>query len=74
MSAPRIRGERFVIDADGNRVAVVLPIAVYEELLERVEQQDDLDALAEGEGDADERVDASTFFDELERERGWRSA
>ena len=38
---------RFVCDETGNKVAVVLPIAVYEELVEQLEQQDDLKAIEE---------------------------
>ena len=38
---------RFVLDETGNRVAVVLPIDVYEELVEQLEQQDDLRAIEE---------------------------
>ena len=36
---------RFVLDETGTKVAVVLPIDVYEELVEQLEQQDDLKAI-----------------------------
>ena len=38
---------RFVLDETGNKVAVVLPIDVYEELVEQLKQQDDLKAIDE---------------------------
>ena len=36
---------RFVCDETGNKVAVVLPIDLYEELVELLEQRDDLRAI-----------------------------
>ena len=36
---------RFVCDETGNKVAVVLPINLYEELGELLEQRDDLKAI-----------------------------
>ena len=45
----------FVLDETGTKVAVVLPIDVYEELVEQVEQQDDLKAIEEAMTDS-ERV------------------
>ena len=44
---------RFVLDEAGNKVAVVLPIDVYEELIERLEQQDDLKAIEEAMTDSE---------------------
>ena len=37
--------ERYIVDEDGTRTAVVLPIADYQELLERLEDLADLRAL-----------------------------
>ena len=36
---------RFVCDETGNKVTVVLPIDLYEELVELLEQRDDLRAI-----------------------------
>ena len=36
---------RFVCDKTGNKLAVVLPIDLYEELVELLEQHDDLKAI-----------------------------
>lgn len=44
---------RFVLDETGNKVAVVLPIDVYEELVEQLEQQDDLKAIEEAMQDSE---------------------
>ena len=44
---------RFVLDETGNKVAVVLPIDLYEELVEQVEQQDDLKAIEEAMRDSE---------------------
>ncbi len=44
---------RFVLDETGNKVAVVLPIDVYEELVEQLEQQDDLKAIDEAMKDSE---------------------
>ena len=44
---------RFVLDETGNKVAVVLPIDLYEELIEQVEQQDDLKAIEEAMRDSE---------------------
>ena len=41
----RLTEPRFVVDETGTKVAVVLPIDVYEELVEQLEQQDDLKAI-----------------------------
>ena len=44
---------RFVCDETGNKVAVVLPIDLYEELVELLEQHDDLKAIEEAMQDAE---------------------
>ena len=44
---------RFVLDEAGNKVAVVLPIDIYEELVEQLEQQDDLKAIEEATKDSE---------------------
>jgi hypothetical protein len=45
------RAHEFVVDGKGKRVAIVLPIEEYEELIEAVEQH--YDALAVAEADAE---------------------
>ena len=44
---------RFVCDETGNKVAVVLPIDLYEELVELLEQRDDLKAIEKAMRDTD---------------------
>lgn len=43
----------FVLDETGTKVAVVLPIDVYEQLVEQLEQQDDLKAIEEAMTDSE---------------------
>jgi hypothetical protein len=43
----------FVLDETGTKVAVVLPIDVYEELVEQLEQQGDLKAIEEAMTDSE---------------------
>ena len=49
----RLTEPRFVRDETGTKVAVVLPIDVYEELVEQLEQQDDLKAIEEAMKDSE---------------------
>ena len=44
---------QFVCDETGNKVAVVLPIDLYEELVELLEQHDDLKAIEEAMQDSE---------------------
>lgn len=46
---PRARkpGLRYIVDAKGKKTEVVLPIEVYEELLERLEDAEDIQAIEE---------------------------
>ena len=37
--------EQYITDADGNRIAVIVPLAVYERLLDAYEDQADLAAV-----------------------------
>ena len=49
----RLTTPQFVCDESGNKVAVVLPIDVYDELVEQIEQQDDLKAIEQAMKDAE---------------------
>ena len=44
------RPRQFVVDGKGKRVAVLLPIEEYKELIEAMEQRDDIRAVEEAEG------------------------
>ena len=55
---------RFVCDETGNKVAVVLPIDLYEELVELLEQHDDLKAI-EAAMQATERIPWEQVKNEL---------
>ena len=50
------RSRQFVVDAKGKRVAVLLPIEEYEELIEALEQRDDIRALKEADAEGGEAI------------------
>lgn len=50
------RSPEFVVDGRGKRVAVLLPIEEYEELIEALEQRDDIRAIEEAEAEGGEPI------------------
>jgi len=50
------RSREFVVDGRGKRVAVLLPIEEYEELIEALEQRDDIRAIEEAEAEGGEAI------------------
>jgi hypothetical protein len=74
MAAPELPREQYIVDAEGRRIAVIIDIDVYEEMLEELEQLEDLRALEAARAVPGEDQDADEFFEELDRERGWRTA
>lgn len=48
------RAHEFLVDGKGKRVAIVLPIEEYEELIESIEQRFDAIALAEADAEGGE--------------------
>jgi PHD/YefM family antitoxin component YafN of YafNO toxin-antitoxin module len=52
----RRRSRQFIVDEQGRRTAVLLPIEEYEELVEALEQRDDIRALREADSDGGEPV------------------
>lgn len=73
MTAPTNSRNQYVVDAQGRRVAVVLDIATYEAMIERLEALDDLLAVDEADSDREPARSAEDVFREIERERGWRT-
>ena len=61
--------EQFIVDADGNRVAVVLAIADYERLLDELEELDDSRAYVAAKSDASDFLPLEEALAEVERER-----
>jgi hypothetical protein len=47
MDEPATLSEQYVTDADGKRIAVIVPIEVYERLLDAYEDMEDLAAIRE---------------------------
>ncbi len=41
------KGVHYIVNAKGEKIEVVLPIALYEELLERLEDAEDIQAVEE---------------------------
>lgn len=73
MTALELPRERYIVDADGKRVAVILDIEDYERMVEAMEDLEDIAAVERSRTDPGQDRDAEEFFDELFRERGWHT-
>jgi hypothetical protein len=66
-------GAQYVVDENGERVSVILPIEVYERLIEELEELDDVKAAEEArreiETGADELIPWERAKREMEEER-----
>ena len=62
----RERKERFVVDSNGERVAVIPDLAEYEELLEAREELDSIRAYDEAKASGDEAVPLEQAIAEIE--------
>ncbi len=61
--------ERFIIDDQGERVAVVLDINEYNLIVEDLEELDDIRAFDEAEASGEAAIPAEQAFAEIERNR-----
>lgn len=61
--------ERFIVDADGNRVGVVLDITSYQKLLEELEELETLRAFDAAKASRDEAIPFEQALAEIERQR-----
>jgi hypothetical protein len=61
--------EQYVIDADGNRTAVLLEIKQYEKLLEAQEELESIRAYDEAKASGDEVISFSQAAAEIEEMR-----
>lgn len=61
--------ERYIVDADGNRVGVLLDIAAYHKLLEELEELETLRAYDAAKASGDEAIPFEQAVDEIERQR-----
>ncbi len=59
--------EQYLVDAEGNRIKVVLDLADYQRLLEALEELDDLRAYDEAKASADEAIPLEQAIAEIER-------
>ncbi len=61
--------ERFIVDANGNRIAVVLDVAEYNRLLEELEELEDLRAYDEAKSAAETPVPIEQAIARIEKKR-----
>ena len=61
--------ERFMVDGDGRKVAVVLDVAVYEKLLEDAEELETLRAYDRAKAREDEVLPLEQAISEIEHRR-----
>ena len=61
--------ERFLVDDQGNRTGVVLPIADYEKILQELEELEAIRAFDSAKAEDDEALPAEQAFAEIEKKR-----
>jgi len=61
--------ERFIIDADGNRLGVVLDLAAYQKLLEELEGLESIRAYDAAKASGDEAIPFEQAIAEIEKSR-----
>ncbi|HFC98596.1 MAG TPA: hypothetical protein ENJ40_09130 [Thermosulfurimonas dismutans] len=59
----------FIIDEKGNKKAVILPIEVYKEILEKLEELEEIKAYDEAKASTDEVVPFELAVKEIEDSR-----
>ena len=64
-----VLNERFLVDVDGNRVAVLLDIEDYRKLLEELEDLESIRAYDQAKGSGDEAIPFEDAVEEIERAR-----
>jgi PHD/YefM family antitoxin component YafN of YafNO toxin-antitoxin module len=61
--------ERFVIDKDGNRTAVLLDIEEYKKLLQELEELESIRAYDVAKSSGDEAIPFEQAIEEIEKQR-----
>jgi hypothetical protein len=61
--------EHYIVDADGNRVGVVLDIAAYHKLLEELEELETLRAYGTAKASGNEAIPFEQVAAEIEQQR-----
>jgi hypothetical protein len=59
-------GERYIVDQDGKRIAVILSIDEYERLLEVLEEHDEIRAFDEAIASGNEEVPLADVIERFE--------
>ena len=59
--------EHFVVDEEGNRIEVVLPIEDYQKILEELEELESILAFDAAKASADEAIPLEQAFSEIEK-------
>ena len=60
---------QFIVNDKGEKVAVVIKIEDYEEILERLEELDDIRAFDEAEGSGETPIPYDQAMEEIRRKR-----
>ncbi len=60
---------KFVTDDHGKKLAVILPINVYNKMIEELEEWEDIKLYEEAKKGKQEFIDAETAFKEIEESR-----
>lgn len=60
---------QFITDNHGNRLAVILPIKEYNEMMDALEELEDIKLYDAAKKGAQEFIDAAQAFEEIEKKR-----
>jgi len=63
--------EQYITDTKGRKVSVVLPIKVYREMLEKMEELEDVRAYDASVSEKEEPIPAEEAFAEIEAKRNY---
>ncbi len=61
--------EQFIVDSEGKRTAVVLPLRQYKQILVELEELEAIRAYDEAKSSADEAIPFEQAIEEIERQR-----
>ena len=65
---------RYIVDDQGKKVAIILEIEEYERVLDRMEELEDTVAYLDAKLEGGETIPFEQALEEIEREKGWRTA
>jgi hypothetical protein len=64
-----VKQKKYIVDANGKRISVILPIDEYEKLLEAWEELEDIQTYDKTKKSQSDFVDANAAFEEIEAYR-----